>query len=1106
MPPSMPVRQQAPQTPLDMGDPVAQTLAAMHGAGTLAPESSGAQHLPAEAGIHTLMQNLLHNSVATQDSSLGMRALAAIGDALDAGKHGVQSMMGTDQADIDQRLEQLSQILPAPRTRDLLNPVQGMGRFGAELLSTGTTDRRWSPETVKIAGNMATDPTTYFGLGLLKGLAKGAAGAGAPIIVQKTLRSAQVGDEAATAAMGAFGDAMVGIVQKGLARPNAELAKLMPDLVKWTAYAKQTSAMNDALQWLEHRNLDLNTIQNGLKQGSLTMQDVVEQLPTGMRTTVDPAHLEMALTRMPTTTNARNVAKWASTTQPTAERAVAYENYKTWLRHDMGIDDPNRARTFYSNFTDWWKQQALGSIGYLEQNAKGGLLGSLISTGPGGAARTAADLFDNAGNILRGTPFNTSDAMAMSARGGVPIPASLHEAADRALNANVGSSTARTLLGSTTKDVIGGAALGAFGAQETDQNPVIGALLGGVTMGKLPAIATRLRKSSQGIETVLRERGWVEGMSKAWTEDMLRLNDEVAQILTAPGPKGGKSPVSNSLSRTIADQISQEGVQVSADQVRQQLLSRVKVTPQRAEDAARTVDDALYEASRGGVKTSNEFNFDYQDLSPIERAITTVAPFATWYLKAVPYFTKQGLKHPVLGSLLQDESSASAQMQQERGLPTRFTGTIPQQGQGSLMSVLVGRPLEAFQNPLAALLPFGSLGRDIAASQYDDEDTSPLAQVTKIALNQLGLNPLITTGARVAGIGSDMNDPATQNLLRTGAPIAGLTALAAKGVEAATGQNPGWNLNTNSGLQKIEEKVREMGDAAAHGGQGRQVQDTTQLAIERRVDELALKATGAPLSSDNAASIPYIRAKRDMKGPIWEQAKNEVAQEKGAQSLIGFVSPTLRPDAVLTPEEGQIRQAKAGPLLDPQVARTIDTAAEKAPAEMADPKALAAITTAVQTIAEKTGRPTPDPVAQRLAAPTNANLDWISKEVYKWQAEQDPLVQGYGSSGSMEQRRIANDQGVMSVAGRGLDPATQAALIANNRASSVAQHAAPSRTILQGSNQGLGGGIIAAAKAIPGQERDAIQAQNPLLTEYYAWRTTHPGMEVADFLKEKYGK
>lgn len=1271
MPPSMPAdpRLQQQVTPLDPGDPVAQTLQVMQMQGQLPAQSPAQMHLGPDAHVQGLMQNLLHNTLASGDSSIPMQALAAIMDIMDAPKHGVQSMMGTDQDQMDAAFEELARKAPAPRTSDILMGPAGISRYMQELGARGETDRRWSPELTKILGNVATDPTTYMGVGLFKGLAKGAAVAGAPKAVRGALKSAQIGDEFAAQGLTAAADKIVGVIQSGLlGKVNEGLAKAIPSLPKWTEYAKKTAGMNDALQELEHRGMDFSQAQAALSQG-MSLDDLYGALSKTNQARVDKAELGKVL-------GAKTIA----------DRGAAYELYKKTLLKDMGLSNPNAAQNTLQHVTEWWKQQALASISYLEQNAKGGVLGGLLSTGPGGAARMAADLFDNAGNIIRGKPFNTEAAQELSKAANVPIPASLHEMADRALNAQ-GGEAGKRLFGSLAGDVIGGAALGAGSAASTDQNPAIGALLGGATLGVLPKVSMRLRKSAQGVETVLRERGWVEGMSKAWARDLLDFNDEVVRILTAPGatgntasatrtmtgggtttilpqaartiqtgaartpitqgaglagkgiaelhhstdattalgliqnsspdalkglraatvpvtrlgPNASGSPVDIILANTdqitasrlagqttayritgaglppqelirevtirnprdvdprllaqfdglgwnktqlrgsvtytnsnfqpwssqvaqmpgtpmqtliqpgqittqtqvksnapvpqnILDQVSEMiGGGANADQLRQLLRTQTRVTPDRIEEAARVLDDGLYAASRQGVGVSNEFNFDYQDLSPVERAITQVAPFATWYLKAVPYFTKQGIRHPVLASLITEEGRASSEMREERGLPTRFTGTIPNQAQGSLISMMVGRPLQAFQNPLASLLPFSGLERSINNAAYDDEDADPFMKVAKIALEQIGLNPLAASVLRTAGLGMyTMDDPSNPNFLRWGAPLAGATALASRGVEAVTGQNPGWNVDLNAGFRKGEEAVREAGDAMAHGGQGRQVQDTTQLAIERRVDELALKATGGPIGRENAASIPYIQAKVAKSGPIWEQARNEIAQEKGAQSLIGFVSQTARPDAVLSPEEATIRGAKAGPLVKGEIAHALDQAAEKAPDAPADPKALAAIQVAVQTIAERSGSPTPEIVTQRLASPTNANLDWISKEVYKWEVEQEPLLRGYGSSGSMEQRRIANEIAGMGVAGSGLDGRTQVEMIAANRAA-AAKQGKPTNT-------------ISAAMRIPGQEREAIKQSDPLLQEYLAWRTTHPGKELPDFLKEKYKK
>lgn len=1073
MPPSMPVRQ---TTPLDPGDPVAQALATMSQLTGLPAGSPAEEHLPAESHIQNLMQNLFHNSIGSQDSSIGMRALAMIGDFLDSPRHAVQSMMGTDQNEMDQAYKQIAARAPAPSTSQLLSGLMSPAGFAGtmgQMMAPGDTGRRWSPETVKIAGDIATDPTSYIGVGLFKSLGKAAAKAGAPVAVQKAFKLAQAGDESAAALLGAVGDLMVKGVQQGLFKlPNAQLAKMFPDLPKWTEYAKDTAAIGDAMQWLEKRGLDLGTIQTELNAGTKTIQDVVQALPYGMQSLVDPAHLEAAVAKMGTT-----------------DREAAYAAYKKFLLKDMALDNPARAASFYTHFTEWWKQQALSSLSYVYGNAKGGVLGSLLATGPEGAARIGADLIDNAGNILAGRPFNTQRAGDLANKLDIPIPKSLHEMADNALNATAGPGVAKRLTGSLAGDAAVGAGVGALGAYEDDQNPLLGALAGAGAMAALPKVSARIRKSSQGVETVLREGAWVEGTSKHLASEMANMEKMIVGAV-AHGRPG--RPIGQ---RTIDDveKIVRDANGAVDPQVVLTYLNNRGVPQQTLDLASQALDQAFETASRNGIRTSNSFNFDYQDLSNVERVMTQFFPFSTWYLKAVPFYTKQGFQHPVLAHLLTDKAETSAQMQDERGLPSRFAGTLPNQSQSGLLSMLVGRPLEAFSDPLAALLPFGGASRDLQNLQFENQSDNPNwpKQVLQV-LGTAGLNPnpLIATGLQVAGVDAGMNDPSTSSLLRWGGPMGGATALASRGIEAATGQNPDLYLNPSRGVEKGISMVREAGDALTHPGAGRQVQDTTELAIERRVDELALKNTGQPIGSKDAIVAPYVRAKVSKSGPIWKQASAEVHQERGAQSLLGFVSPDLRPDAVLTPQESQIRGAKATALIDPATAHTLDQAGETNPNGLADPKLVEKVRAANQTIVDQLGVATPVEVQKRLDNPTNANIAWVAKGVYAWQVDNDPLFQGYGAGGSPEQRRISNEIGQMSHAGQGLDPGQTANIIASNQGSSLAQ--------------GKPLGPINAAKQIPGQERDEILKNDPLLVEYLAWRKLHPDKELADFIAEKY--
>ncbi len=258
------------------------------------------------------------------------------------------------------------------------------------------------------------------------------------------------------------------------------------------------------------------------------------------------------------------------------------------------------------------------------------------------------------------------------------------------------------------------------------------------------------------------------------------------------------------------------------------------------------------------------------------------------------------------------------------------------------------------------------------------------------------------------------------------------------------------------------------------------------------MDELALQATGKTIGSRDPEVAQFVQARRAKKGEIWEEAKRQVMQERGAQATLGWVSSDLRPDAILTPEEATIREAKSELLVPGDISRELDSAAEKNPTAAASPRVVEAITSASMKVVQQVGGEIPAPVAERLSNPTNENMAWVSREIYKWQLEQDPTIQGYGAGGSMEERSIANDIAAQGQGANLLNPQERGMLIQGNQITNV--------------NRGKSNSPLQAALQVPQQVRQSIEGQNPMLTEYYAWKKTHPGMEIADFLREKYKK
>jgi hypothetical protein len=312
----------SPTSPtLDSGDPVAQALQLMHSEENLPPTAPAHDAIPAEAHVQNLISNFTNNTRAWGGHGIAGQALGALLDPSEAAQNAVYSAMGTNQADMNQRFDQLAERVPAPSTTQLLQmglagmgAPQGTDPFILQMLKGEDTGRRWSPETAEIAGSILTDPTTYIGAGLFKGLARGAAKVGAPKLAVRGLATAAAGDAAISDMMGKAAEGLIRFTQvAGLSLPNKALGAMFPELPKWTAYAKTESAMGDALQWLEHKGWDLPALRSTGASGSL--DDVMEQFPTEVRAEVDPAHLDRVINGAPAN-----------------DISAAYTNYQRWLR------------------------------------------------------------------------------------------------------------------------------------------------------------------------------------------------------------------------------------------------------------------------------------------------------------------------------------------------------------------------------------------------------------------------------------------------------------------------------------------------------------------------------------------------------------------------------------------------------------------------------------------------------------------------------------------------------------------------------------------------------------------------------------------------------
>lgn len=1026
--------------------------------------------------LQTLQQNFLRNSnKVAPGAGFGERAGAGVLDLLSADQSWGMTALGGNQSNLD-AISKYIQNMPAPSSSQLVGMNGGVSKYMMDTLLGIDSGRRWGEGTAEVATDVLTSPSSFIGNGLLSGLGK-AAGKGA---AKGAARSGlALADEVGEELLGAPATALVQSIQKGLVPLNNKLATMFPELPKWTEYAKKSAGMKDAVQFLESKGWDIQSaqaavsqnIQAGFQVGSLDQvgKGFADQLPTDMRAGIDNTELGRII---------MGFGKDQNTPGKIGDFEQSVRTYEQTLRKDMGLSDPGKFRSWYDKFNEWYKQQALGSLNYVMQNLQGGILMQGLTGDVAGAAKTAASAFDEGANVWRGKEFNTKQATDLAGKADMPIPASLHDAADRALSSQAGAAQSPSGL----RDGIALAALGGIGEGS------MGTLMGAGFGSQVGTISQRIRKSAQAVETVLREGAWSGGVTKAFTESMGDMENLIvgAYVLGAPqfgGVLQARMPAVMASAKQFVE--SRNGVASATDVA--DFLKQRGVATSAIETAQGAMDDLLYSVSQRGSAASKKSNFDYQDLSPVERIVADNFPFSTWFMKAAPFFAEQGARHPLFMNIKSATDQENADQRRDRGLSPRVKG-VENGTASAIVSMITGRPERVYIDPASMFFPLQGLADSMRSLDYakDDEGGSGLIKGALAVAGGVGLNPgpVIDTAIR-AGMGlvdpESADDPA-RGYIRWAGPLAGVTALGSEAIERVTGVNPGLSVDLNRGSMKIEEVIR-------HAVTGQKVTDVREVNASRRLDEMAVRNTGLPITSNDPKVAAYVRAKRDKSGPLWEAASSEMELEKGVQSVAGFINGAIRPSAIVGQAEGAIREAKSDLLIDSGTARNLDTASEKNPQGPASAQDIQTITDAVAKIAAMQGRETPAIVREKLKTPNNANIAYIASQIYSFQSEEQPLINGYLGSGSPEQRDIQVDTAAIRQAGQGVSPEQRHASI------QAVQQAA--------GMQGKMIGPIAAASAARGAEQDAILASNGMLQEWQAWKKLNPGKEVSDFLRER---
>lgn len=921
--------------------------------------------------------------------------------------------------------------------RARMDPI-ARGFMGASPVGKGIQliDDYLSPEIGDVAVEALTDPLSLVGgpaKAIGKGMVVGAGRAGG--------RTATIGralwstDDAISGIMSAMAQGAVKSAQSGLSPINKAIGRYMPSIPAWTELAKRSTRAAEFGQMLESRGIDFLDFRDLYENNR---QNLMFDVPMGMRK-------EFAGELEDFFNATKNAADWSDATR----------DYTAFTRKQLGIDGRNRAAAFYGEFQNWWKRQALTSVAYPITNALGGMIG--FAAEGGNPLKITKDLLVNARSIWDGTPFHLQDAVDLAAKTDMPIPAGLAREAGSATASQLG----KTVALDAGRDAVLMGALGALQQSQTEEgDPLFGFFVGALGGYGLAKMSTKVQNISRGIETVLRERGWHEGMSRELVESMAEMEGVVRAAMSQPtrpkaGRKTGGTIPSATLSDWMAHIIQQSGGNISASEINAHLNAKLPrgsaggggIRPDVINAATEAFDDILYGASQAGKATSEGFNFNYEDLSNIERLMTNVAPFSTWLMKAAPYYFVKAAEHPWAVGVLKDWNVASEEYRGEHGLTSRVSGSLPWHGISPLTEAILGRKTLTTINPIASLIPAGNLSGGLERMEYADSTSGKILGAMDAV--GFGVNPLVGLGLRAVGLGGDSDDPAQGVPLRAAGAIAGLT-----GVDLA---QPG---------QKAEAALRE-------GLRGDQVTDLGEVSAERRIDELALRETGKTVGSPGTQE--YIRAKLTKTGPIWERARREVAAEKGLQATTGFVNQQLRPQAIVTEEEQKIRGAGVDRFLDRS---TSDAIRKLDPMATAPAKVVDGVRAGLEKIAASTGEPIPENAQAILANPTGANLKQLSADIFDYEKKVRPEIAGYSGSGTPEKRELQHALSVYY----------NAALLPSEMEGAA----------ISGGIRGGGAGIRAATQA----SRDRLLQQYPILSAYLTWRESHPSGSTDEFIKQ----
>lgn len=667
----------------------------------------------------------------------------------------------------------------------------------------------------------------------------------------------------------------------------------------------------------------------------------------------------------------------------------------------LGLKPPGPVRQLARDSLQLWKTQAIDTPAYLLSNLMGGLfMGGLRGVAPQQVMRGLAQ---NTGTMLRGGEVEIG-----------PL-AQLNDLLETVTPHEVTSSTGAAFLNATddVKDLLGrnvnimdrigaptlgalGAAQGAYSgwtdtpkdqAQDATKNTLVGAGVGAATWGSLP-ITTKflLTRLGGGLEAVMRQTAYTKALSEGISRRAGDLEAIATNALLSPRA-GAAPPVSPG---PLLAELRQRGGFISPSALEDWLYTSGKVDPDIARAAGKQWRDVISQAQREGVGFSHQIHFDYENLNNLEQLVKAFSPFATWGMKAYPFFAEELVKHPRVSLSLLRMTLEQEKERRANRLSDRFAGSVHVPALDQFWSAITGRPEKVYINPLRGLSPFADISQ---LGTINEDDTGLDTGLKTASAFGFSLNPAIEQLLRLTPLTSG-SAPA-RGYWRHSAPIEGATAL--------LGVANGRGIDLDAPVMDTERALRL-------AFRGLEPTDVTESQVLRRLDELALRETGQTITSGASKVTPYLEARYLRQGQHWDRAWAEVARENAGRSLFGALSQIGAPRALLSQEEEKIRAAQSQrALLDPKLNEELKKELRAGNHDKIRPDLVAPLTRASHTIAARYGESSlPPEVHQILMIPTVANLEQLRKWVSEEEETTNPLHLGYASGGSPEEVRLAS--------------------------------------------------------------------------------------------------